>query len=307
MKHFISLKDFTAKEINDLLEFASEFKRFPLKNPSLLEGRTLAMLFTKPSNRTRVSFEVGAKELGAHTLFLGPQEVQMGKRETVEDISRVLSRYVHGIVFRTFDHEDIVRFAKVSSVPVINGLSDLLHPCQILADLLTIKEHKGKIKDTKIVYLGDGNNVLNSWIYASNLLSLDFVYSTPKAYQPPSFILEEAQTLEGAKEANIRYEEDPLKAVLDADIVYTDVWISMGEKGKNESREDIFLPYQINESLLKKANPQALVMHCLPANRGMEVDEFVLDGPQSIIFDQAENRLHAQKAILQKLFEINKK
>lgn len=301
MKHFVSLKDYSREQLETLLELGAQLKAQRGYHDKVLEGQTVAMLFTKPSNRTRVSFEVGAKELGAHTICLGPQEVKMGAREMVKDVARVLSRYVHAIVIRTFDHEDVVQLAQWSDVPVINGLTDLFHPCQILADVMTVREHKTHVENPKIVYVGDGNNILNSWLYAAGLLGLNFVYSTPVAYQPQKAIVQEVQNLAQSSGAQIQYFEDPLEAVADADIIYTDVWVSMGQEVKAQERQKLFMSYQVNEALLTKAKSDGSVMHCLPAHRGLEVEEVVLDGPHSIVFDQAENRMHIQKAIMQSL------
>jgi ornithine carbamoyltransferase len=304
-KHFLTLKDFSKAELQEFLTLAKDLKAKRTTHGQPLLDKSVVMMFSKPSNRTRISFEIGAKELGASTVYLGDKEISLGERESLEDVAEVVSRYAHMLVVRTFAHEDLLTLAKHASIPVINALTDACHPCQTLADILTIMEHKKKaLEDLKIVYVGDGNNMLHSWLYGVAVMGLNFVYSTPQDYQPQRTIVEEAQRMAQHSGAQIVYVEDPQEAVSSGDIVYTDVWASMGQEDEVEKRSKIFLPYQVNEALLKNAKDDVSLMHCLPAHRGLEVNETVLNGPHSIIFDQAENRLHAQKAIMQMLSAI---
>ncbi len=304
MENLISIKDLSKEEILYLLESAKKIKK-DRKNfkDQVLKGKTVALIFTKPSNRTRVSFEVGIVELGGYPLYLGPQEIRLGEREAIKDAARVLARYVDGIVIRTFDHNDIVELAKYADIPVINGLSDLSHPCQILADILTIDEKIG-LKDKKIVYVGDGNNIVNSWLYASAKLGLHFVVSTPANYKSDKNIFSEALDMGKKSGAKIEYVVDPKEAVKDADVIYTDVWVSMGQEKESESKKKMFKPYQVNKKLTSLAKKDFLFMHCLPAHRGEEVVDEVLDGENSVVIDEAENRLHIQKAVMVELFKI---
>jgi len=264
-----------------------------------LEDKTLGLIFQKPSTRTRVSFEVAMRQLGGYALYLGWNDLQLGRGETIEDTGRVLSRYVDGIMARVFSHNDLIKLAEGASVPVINGLSDLTHPCQILADLLTIKEKKGDFKGLKLTFVGDGgNNVSHSLIIGATKVGMNITIGTPEGYEPNEQILKWAQ--ENAKHSGSKIEivHDPIKAVEGADIIYTDVWVSMGMEKEKEKRLKVFPPFQVNSKLLSHANQDAIVMHCLPAHRGVEITDDVLDGPQSAVFDQAENRLHAQKGLL---------
>jgi ornithine carbamoyltransferase len=256
------------------------------------------MIFQKPSLRTRVSFEAGMIQLGGAAIYLGPEDIKLGQREATKDIAQVLSRYVDGIMARTFSHEIILELANYSSVPVINGLSDLLHPCQILGDLLTIKEKKGRLSNLKLAYLGDGNNVAHSLLFGAVKVGMDIVLATPSNYEPKSEIVEQAK--KDAKKMGSRVEiiHNPLKAADEADIIYTDVWTSMGFEKERETRKDVFRPYQINQDLVNRAKDDVIILHCLPAHRGEEITDEVIDGPHSVVIDQAENRLHAQKAIL---------
>lgn len=289
-RHFISVSDFTSVEIRHVLNLAKDIKRQFKEGQStaLLQGKTLAMIFQKPSNRTRVSFEVGMYQLGGKALNIRPTEIEMGKRETIPDISRVMSSYVDAVMLRVLKHTDISEFARNSNVPVINGLSDLYHPCQALADMLTIEEHLGAIEGCKLVYVGDGNNVANSLILASKLLGASFTISCPKGFEPSI----------PAEVGKYKIEHDPRIAVKNADVVYTDVWTSMGQEKESLQRLRAFDGYTVSRELLALAKPKVLFMHCLPAHRGEEVDEFVVDGANSVVFDQAENRLHAQKGLL---------
>ncbi|MCS7242715.1 MAG: ornithine carbamoyltransferase [Candidatus Caldatribacterium sp.] len=298
-RHFLDLADFSKEELLFFLDVALDLKKRWLlgERPRVLEGKVVALLFEKPSLRTRVSFEVAIRQLGGESFYLGPQEVGLGKREAVKDVALVLGRMVDAIVLRTFAHETVLEVARYSGIPVINGLSDLHHPCQILGDLLTILEKKGTF-GVKIVFVGDGNNVCHSWIVAAARLGLSLTVSTPERYKPLSSIWEWAQEEAKRSGARILYESDPRKAVQGADVVYTDVWASMGREGELDERIPFFLPYQVNENLLALASPDAIVMHCMPAHRGQEITDTVMDGPRAVIVDEAENRLHAQKALL---------
>ncbi len=299
MKHLISMADLTPEELEEILELAEKLKeeRYKGRVTDYLKNKSLAMIFELPSTRTRISFEVAMTDLGGHALYLSWNDLQLGRGEPIKDTARVLSRYVHAVMMRVRNHETIVEFAKYSSVPVINGLSNLEHPCQIIADLLTIKEYKGKLKNVRLAWVGDGNNVCNSLILASALTGMKMVISTPKGYEPNEEIVKKAIEMG----ADLTFEPDPAKAVQDADVIYTDVWISMGQEAEREKRLRDFAKHQVSEALVSMAKDDVIVMHCLPAHRGEEITEEVLEGEHSIVFDQAENRLHAQKAILLKL------
>ncbi len=298
-RHFLDLADFSKDELLFFLDVALDLKKRWLlgERPKPLSGKIIALLFEKPSLRTRVSFEVATRQLGGESFYLGPQEVGLGKREAVKDVALVLGRMVDAIVLRTFAHETVLEVAKYSGVPVINGLSDLHHPCQVLGDLLTVLEKKGTL-NVKIVFVGDGNNVCHSWIVAAARLGLSLTVSTPERYRPLRSIWEWAQEEAKRSGARITYEPDPRKAVEGAQVVYTDVWASMGKEGELEERLPFFWPYQVNRDLLTLASCDVLVMHCMPAHRGQEITDDVMDGPHSVVIDEAENRLHAQKAIL---------
>lgn len=301
MRHFLNITDFSTAELWQFLHKAKELKdEFKSKgsNPPLLKGKILGMLFQKPSLRTRVSFEVGMLHLGGEALFISPNEVGLGTRESVPDVARVLSGYVDGIMARVFSHDHILQLAEYSSVPVINGLSDYSHPCQALTDVFTIWEHFGKIDGLKLAYVGDGNNMATSLATILAKLGSHFSIATPPKYQLPAEILAEAKNLAEETHALITVTNNPAEAVAGADIVYTDVWTSMGQEKETQERLKVFPPYQLNSQLLAKAKSQAVVMHCLPAHRGQEITDEVADGPQSLLFQQAENRLHAQKGIL---------
>jgi len=299
-RDFIDIADFSKEEIEYILYTALELKRrlFLKQEISLLKEKVLALLFEKPSLRTRVSFELAMLQLGGKALYLGPQEVGLGKREAIKDVALVLSRMVDGIMIRTFAHSNVLELANYATVPVINGLSNLHHPCQIMGDLLTIKEKKGRLEDIKICFVGDGNNVCNSLVVASAVLGLETWVSTPPQYKPDAVVWEWAESASKKSGAKIVYEADPSKAVENADVVYTDVWVSMGKEAEYEARIQYFKPYQVNSNLLSRAAEDAIVMHCMPAHRGEEITDEVMDGPQSVVYEQAENRLHAQKAIL---------
>jgi len=299
---FLAETDFSKAEIIRVLELAGKLKqetRQRIPHP-LLSGRTLAMIFLKPSNRTRVSFEVGMYQLGGHALYLGPQEIGLGTRESVADVARVLARFCDAIMARVFGHDLVVELARWASVPVINGLSDHLHPCQILGDCLTILEHKKKLEGIKLAYVGDGNNIANSWINLSSVFSLDLRIACPKGYEPDRGLVAASQQ---KNVSQLLITADPAQAVAGADVVYTDTWASMGQEAEAEKRKKIFQPYRVDEKLLAAANPDHIVMHCLPAHRGDEITDAVMDGPHSVVFDEAENRLHIQKAILVKLLQ----
>ncbi len=305
-KDFISIADLTRDEIFEIFELTRKLKEMVKKREEhqLLKGYTLAMIFAKPSARTRISFETGIYQLGGYALYLAPTDIGIGKREAVKDIARVISRYNDLIMARLFAHSDMEELAAYATVPVINGLTDYNHPCQIMADAFTILEHRGTLQDLKIVYIGDGNNIAHSWINFASRVPIHLTICTPRDYQP------DANTLKNARDAGISTIEilsDPIEAVKDADIVYTDVWASMGQEEEAEIRKKIFQPYQVNSALLKHAKPDVKVMHCLPAHRGDEITDEVLDGPHSIVFDEAENRMHVQKAIMVKLVENFKK
>lgn len=299
-KDLVSLADMTPQEFWHILSKAIELKT-ELKlggNSPLLAGKALGMVFQKPSLRTRVSFEVGMRQLGGYALYLSPNEIQLGARESVPDVARVLSRFVDGIMARVFAHKDIELLAQYASVPVINGLSDFSHPCQGLADLLTVYEKRGKLGGLKLVYVGDGNNVCNSLLFGGALGGMHVVAATPKGYEPLPAVVSMARRIAAGTGATITVENDPLAAARSADVLYTDVWASMGQEAEAAARETIFAPYQINARLVAAASAHVLVMHCLPAHRGHEITDDVIDGPHSVVFDQAENRLHAQKAVL---------
>jgi ornithine carbamoyltransferase len=299
-RDFLTIADFNQDELYHLLARSIEFKKKKglKKVEKLLDGRCIALIFYKPSSRTRVSFEVAAAHLGAQTIFLRDDEIQLGKREPIEDIGRVLSRYVDAIVIRTFKHREVERLAEVADVPVINALTDSYHPCQALADMMTILEKKNRLAGVKLAYVGDGNNVANSLLLASGILGLRMIVASPPGYEPSPAVLRKAKSLVRHINQQIRVTNNPIEAVTDADVVYTDVWVSMGQEAERTKRKKDFKNYQINEELLSYAKRGAMVMHCLPAHRGEEINAVVLEGPQSVVFDQAENRLHTAKAIL---------
>jgi len=299
MKHLLSISDLSTEELAEILELAERLKAERYKGvvTDYLKNKSLAMIFELPSTRTRVSFEVAMTDLGGHALYLGWNELQLGRGEPIKDTARVLSRYVHAVMMRVRNHSTLEEFAAYSAVPVINGLSNLEHPCQVIADLLTIKEYKGSLEDVKVAWVGDGNNVCNSLILATALMGMEIVVSTPSGYEPDERIVKKAKELN----ANLTFEHNPVKAVKDADVIYTDVWVSMGQEAEKEKRLRDFGPYQVNKKLVDVAREDVIVMHCLPAHRGEEITDEVMEGASSVVFDQAENRLHAQKAILLKL------
>lgn len=299
-KDFISIHDFTPEEIHYILEVGEEIKKLQKEGTPhpYLAGKTLGMIFQKASTRTRVAFEVGMYQLGGHALFLSPRDIQLGRGETIKDTALVLSRMLDGIMIRTFDHEEVKELAYWADIPIINGLTDLLHPTQVIGDMMTIKEHKGKLKGLKLAYIGDGNNVAHSLLFGGAKVGMDVVIAAPAGFEPDADILALAQADAAATGARLWVVEDPREAVQDADIVYTDVWASMGQENQAPEKEKQFLQYQVNQALMAEAKKDAMVLHCLPAKRGKEITDDVIDGPQSAVFDEAENRLHAHKAIM---------
>ena len=299
-KDLISIHDLEIGEVALILDVAAKLKRKQKKGEphQYLKGKSLAMLFSKASTRTRTSFEVGFYQLGGHPIYLSDDASQIGRGEPVKDTARVLSRFVDGIMIRTFSHESVIELAKYASIPVIKGLTDLLHPCQALTDMFTIQEKMKVLKGRKMVYVGDGNNMAHSLMYACAKVGMNMVCACPKGYQPDPHVLAEAQEDAAHAGCTITVEEDVMKAVKGADVLYTDTWASMGQEEEHDARKKIFAPYQINAELLAAARPEAIVMHCLPAYRGEEITDDVIEGPQSVVFDQAENRLHVQKAIM---------
>ncbi len=300
MKHFIVETDFTPEEIQHILDVAVQLKAEWKQggNRPILQGKTLAMVFQKPSLRTRVSFEMAMHQLGGYAFYLSPDEIGLGKRESVADVARVLSRYVDCIMARVFDHQHVEELAAYSRVPVINGLSDYNHPCQAMADLLTVMEKKGRLKGLTLAFVGDGNNVATSLAFATTQVGMNFAIATPPGYELPQAVVEKAQAIARRTGSRIVTTHDPAEAVRGADVIYTDVWTSMGQEKEREQRLKVFPPYQVNAALVALAKPDVIVEHCLPAHRGEEITDEVADGPHSVLFDQAENRMHAQKAIL---------
>jgi ornithine carbamoyltransferase len=291
-RDFLAIPDYSRKELLSLFDLAERMRKGGYTDRPLA-GKSLAMIFMKASTRTRVSFEVGTWQLGGHALFLSPRDVQLGRGEPVADTARVLSRYVDGIMIRTFAHAELEELAKFATVPVINGLTDLLHPCQVLADILTINQHLGSIDGRKVAWIGDGNNMANSWINAAYVLGFDLTLACPEGYEPDATILTRAQA-----KANVKVVRDPDEAAEGADVINTDVWASMGQEQEQAIREKAFKGYIVDADLMKRAKSSAIFMHCLPAHRGEEVSADVIDGPQSVVWDEAENRLHAQKAVM---------
>ena len=304
-KDFLAISDYTPEEIQTILDLAINLKKeyFASGNLPFLQNKVLAMIFSKPSLRTRISFDMAMRQLGGDALFISPDEIGLGKRESIADVARVLSGFVSAIMARVFEHQQVLELAKWADIPVINGLSDYNHPCQAMADILTIYEHFGTIKDLKVTFLGDGNNVAVSLMHACSKLGMNFSIASPEGYDlvPQAITLaKEFCRLRGSKLSFLR---DPFEAVKDADVVYSDTWTSMGQEAETKKRELIFPLYQVNAKIMGYAKPSAIFMHCLPAHRGQEVTDDVADGPQSVIFKQAHNRLHAQKAILVKLLK----
>ncbi len=291
-RDFLTVMDLSLDELNNLLKRSIDFKKGIDANKCPLIGKSIGLLFEKASTRTRISFEVGIYQLGAQAIYMNPKEIQIGRGETLHDTAKVMSRYLHGIIIRTFSHKTLEEFARYSSVPVINGLSDKHHPCQALADLMTILENKGRLEGIELAFVGDGNNVANSLIEASSIAKIKMRIACPRGYEPAPDVLKRAN-------GYIEVMNDPLEAVENADVVYTDVWVSMGQEKEASIKRKKFKKYQINKKVLECAKRDAIVLHCMPAHRGDEITDEVMDGPQSVVFDQAENRLHTQKALLE--------
>ncbi|MGO9614530.1 MAG: ornithine carbamoyltransferase [Dissulfurispiraceae bacterium] len=295
-RDFVTLWDLTGEEIQVLIKRAIDLKSGADLSKRPLIGKSVALFFEKPSTRTRISFEVGIYQLGGQSLYLQPKDMQLGRGETLSDTARVLSRYVSGVILRTYLHSSVEEFACHATIPIINGLSNLHHPCQALADLMTIVEKKGKLTDTRLAYIGDGNNVANSLIEAAAKTGINLALACPAGYEPDSNVLARAK---GKGAGRITLLRDPQEAADGADVIYADVWVSMGQEGDSEKRRSIFKDFQINDRLLSYAKQDAIVLHCLPAHRGEEITDNVIDGPRSAVFDQAENRLHTAKAVLE--------
>lgn len=300
MKHLISLHNIDKSDITQIFKMSEALKR-QLKEGvqhHILQGKTLGMIFTKSSTRTRVSFEVGMYQLGGYPLFLSANDIQLGRGETIYDTAKVLSRYIDGIMIRTFKQSDVEDLAKYGTIPVINGLTDLMHPCQVLADLFTIYEKKHRLEGLKLAYVGDGNNVANSLLHGCAKIGMDITVASPKGFECNERIVEEAKEDAKKSGSKVILTQDPEEAVTNADVVYTDTWVSMGQETEKEQRVKTFIPYQVNKKLFSKAKSDAIFLHCLPAYREYEVTSDIIDGPQSFVFDEAENRLHVQKAIM---------
>ncbi|HOM04210.1 MAG TPA: ornithine carbamoyltransferase [Candidatus Kapabacteria bacterium] len=302
-KDFLSVLDFTTDEILASFELAKDMKKDRKKYSKALEGETLALIFEKPSLRTRTSFDVGIQQLGGYSLYLSPNEINLGKRESVYDVAKNLERMVQGVMIRTFGHDIVENFARYARIPIINGLTDYSHPCQAMADFLTILEHKGKFEGLKLCYVGDGNNVAHSLMDAGARLGVNVTVACPKGFEPNLIAFQEATEAAKATGAKIEVVHSPQEGVKGADVVYTDVWASMGQEAEAAKRRQIFMPFQVNAELMKHAKDDAIFMHCLPAHRGDEVTDEVIDAPYSVVFDEAENRLHAQKAIMYQLMK----
>lgn len=300
-KDLLSIHDLTLGEIEEIFDLSQELKdkqKKGIQHHHILKGKTLGMIFQKSSTRTRVSFEVGMYQLGGSALFLSANDLQIGRGEPVRDTARVMSRYVDGIMIRTFSHAEVEELAHYSTIPIINGLTDLLHPCQALADLFTVREHKGDLKGLKMAYIGDGNNMVNALLHGCAKVGMHISVATPAGYAPDKRIVAEAQAAAAESGTLITLTNNPLEAAAGADILYTDVWASMGQEAEQMARKRAFADFQINSATLEAANKDAIVMHCLPAHRGEEITNEVIEGPQSVVFDEAENRLHVQKAIM---------
>ncbi|MEE2765340.1 MAG: ornithine carbamoyltransferase [Candidatus Neomarinimicrobiota bacterium] len=297
MKHFLHISDYSEKELWDILHLSKELKEkfHNQEDFSPFQNQSLAMIFAKPSARTRVSFETGFEWMGGHALFLGPNDIGIGKREAIKDVSRLFSRYNDLVMARLFNHAHITEMAEYASVPIINGLTDYNHPCQIMADIFTIWEHRADLENLKVVYVGDGNNIVHSWLHLAMRFPMHFICSCPEGYEPDPDTVQKVKDI-GISNVEVVY--DPTVAVEDADVVYTDVWASMGHKDETEMREKIFKGYQVNKALMEKSGKETLFMHCLPAERGREVTDGVMEADYSIVFDQAENRMHVQNAIM---------
>lgn len=299
-KDLLTIEETSPREIQQIFALTARLKKDPKKFSSVLKGKSLALIFEKPSNRTYVSFQVGMFELGGNSIYLGPEQIKLGVRETIHDVAKTLSRFVDGIMIRTFGHEKVLEMAKHAGVPVINGLSDLSHPCQALADIYTIKEKFDRFKGVTVAYIGDGNNVCHSLMFCCAKVGLNIAIATPHGYEPDKGMIQGARAAAEKSGSKISLFTDPKLAVKGADVIYTDVWASMGQEHEAEKRRRDFREFQVNEGLVALTGKETFIMHCLPAHRGEEIDE-VIDSRTSIVFDQAENRLHVQKAILIKL------
>ena len=299
-RDFLSIQEWSTEELEQVLDLAADLKEKQQRREAhpILRGKTLGMIFKKSSTRTRVSFEVGMWQLGGQALFLSANDLQIGRGEPVKDTARVLSRYLDGIMIRTFSHAEVEELAAYADIPVINGLTDRLHPCQAMADLLTIREHKGSLKGLKMAYIGDGNNMVHSLMHGCAKFGMDISVATPTAYEPNAGIVAAAKQVAQGTGSRIELTQDVLEAAAGADVLYTDVWASMGMESEQVARQAVFKNYQINQQVLAAADKKAIVLHCLPAHRGEEITEDVLEGPQSVVFDEAENRLHVQKAVM---------
>lgn len=300
MKHLIDLNDLSVEDVEKLFTLAEKLKRelkAGIPHP-LLRGKTLGMIFSKSSTRTRVSFEVGMYQLGGYAIFLSSSDIQLGRGETIHDTAKVLSHYVHGIMIRTYKHSDVLDLARFGTIPVINGLTDLMHPCQVLSDLFTVYETKGRLKGLKLAYVGDGNNVANSLLQGCAITGMDISVASPRGYECDTAIIEQARNAARKSGSRVVLTEDPEEAIRDADVVYTDTWVSMGQEAEKDLRIRLFMPYQVNSRLFSLAKEDAMFLHCLPAYRGYEVTEDIIDGPNSYVFEEAENRLHVQKAVM---------
>ena len=302
-KDLISIECLETQEIFEILDLTEKVKADKVKYADALKGKSIGLIFQKPSNRTRVSFEIGMVQLGGHATYLGPGEIDMGVREAVKDVACVLSRYLDGIVARTFKHADVKDLAQYATIPVINGLSDRAHPCQALADILTVKEKLGTFKGITLAYVGDGNNVMNSLMCACAKAGLDMKIATPKGYEPSKELVKIAKAFADKSGSRIDISNDPRLAAKGADVIYTDVWVSMGQEKDSKVRLKAFKSFQLNSALMKLAKKDCLVMHCLPAHRGQEITDSVIDSGNSIVYDQAENRMHVEKAILLRLLK----
>jgi ornithine carbamoyltransferase len=304
-KDFLAIADYSPSELNDLLDLAVELKKeyFEKGNQPILKSKVLALVFNKPSLRTRISFEMAMRHLGGDALFISPAEIGLGKRESIADVARVLSGYVQGIMARVFDHEHVLELAQYADIPVINGLSDYNHPCQAMADVLTIKENFSDLVGLNVTYIGDGNNVAVSLMHACAKLGANFTIANPEGYDLPQDPIDQAKIFAKESGSELHFLSDPHQAVKDAHVIYTDTWTSMGQEEEAKKRERVFPPYQVNQALVDEARSDVIIMHCLPAHRGQEITDEVADGPHSRLFPQAHNRLHAQKAIVHQLMK----
>jgi ornithine carbamoyltransferase len=302
-RDLLRIPDFTRDEVAGILETTARLKKENKegKQSRLLEGKSVGMLFNKSSTRTRISFEVGIHQLGAQAVVLSGDKMQMGRGETLSDTAKIFSRYLDALVIRTYSHEEVEELARAAGIPVINALTDMYHPCQILSDMFTIVEKRGSLDGVKVAYIGDGNNVAHSWLLGSAVMGINLSVASPKGYEPDARVVAEAQELAAKSGAKLEIVHDPSTAVKDADVLYTDTWVSMGQDEETGARRKAFAGFTIDSALAGKARPGAMIMHCLPAHRGEEITSEVLDGPASVVWDQAENRLHTQKAILLKL------